>query len=53
MFNYDERPKQILLIIGHLFILILAVFHLVSYFYIKKTDFNNIFDAYESSPLFN
>ena len=53
MFNYDERPKQILLIIGHLFILILAVFHLVSYFYIKKTDFNNIFDTFESSPLFN
>ena len=52
MLDFDKRPIQILTIIGHLIVLILAIFHLVSYFYIKETDFNNIFDALESSPLF-
>ena len=32
---------------------ILTVIHLVSFFLIKKTDFENVFDTYESSPLFN
>ena len=53
MFDFDKRPLKILIIIGHVIILILAIFHSVSYFYIKKTDFNNIFDKFESSPLFN
>ena len=53
MFDFDNPPMQILTIIWHIFILLLAILHLVSFFYIKKTDFNNILDTYESSPLFN
>ena len=53
MFDFDKPHMQILTIIGHIFILLLAILHLVSFYYIKKTDFNNIFDTYESSPLFN
>ena len=36
-----------------IFFFILSIVHLVFYFYIKQTDFGNIFDAFESSPLFN
>ena len=33
--------------------LILSIIHLVFYFYIKQTDMENIFDSFESSPLFD
>ena len=36
-----------------IFFFILSIVHLVFYFFIKQTDFGNIFDVFESSPLFN
>ena len=33
--------------------LIISIVHFVFYFLIKETDFENIFDVFESSPLFN
>lgn len=34
-------------------ILAIGIIHLVFYFFIKETDFNNIFDTFSSSPLLN
>ena len=34
-------------------IFLITVFHFVSFFLIKKSDFTEIFDAYDSSPLFD
>ena len=42
-----------LLIISSFILLLLNIFHLISYFFFKITDLNNIIDTYESSPLFN
>jgi len=53
MLDFGEGSLQILTIIGFAIVLILTIFRFVSYFYIKETDFNNIFDTFESSPLFN
>ena len=33
--------------------LIIGVLHLVFHFYVRESDFGNIFDLLESSPLFN
>ena len=33
--------------------LIIGVVHLVFHFYVRESDFGNIFDLLESSPLFN
>ena len=44
----------IILIISDIILLFgIGVVHLVFYFYIKQSDFGNIFDLLESSPLFN
>ena len=40
-------------LIDFIFILIICIIHFVFYFYIKETDFSNIFDIFESSPLFD
>ena len=34
-------------------IILIAIVHFVFVFFIKETDFDNIFDAFESSPLFD
>ena len=33
-------------------IILIGIIHLVFYFYVKQSDFDNLFDTYESSPLF-
>ena len=47
----EENRK--LLILDAIFILLIGVIHLIFYFFIKQSDFENLFDTYESSPLFN
>ena len=47
----EENRK--LLILDAIFILLIGVVHLIFYFFIKQSDFENLFDTYESSPLFN
>ena len=39
--------------IDHAFFLILGVAHLVFYFFMNTSDFYNLFDTLESSPLFD
>ena len=34
-------------------IILIAIVHFVFFFFIKETDLDNIFDAFESSPLFD
>jgi hypothetical protein len=34
-------------------IILIGIIHLVFYFYVKQSDFDNLFDTYESSPLFD
>ena len=34
-------------------IILIAIVHFVFVFFIKETDLDNIFDAFESSPLFD
>ena len=50
---FDELKNKYFLAIDYIIILIIGIVHLVFFFFIKKTDFENIFDAFESSPLFN
>ena len=49
--NFEERKA--LLIIEIIIVTLIGIAHLVLYFFIKETDFNNIFDTFESSPLFD
>ena len=49
----DKYCHNCFIIFDMILFLILSIVHLVFYFYIKQTDFGNIFDAFESSPLFN
>ena len=47
----DDNPK-----IGFIAIVLLffsGIIHLIFYFYVKQTDFDNIFDTFDSSPLFD
>ena len=48
-----QLKNDCFVIIDYTIILIIAIVHFVFFFYIKETDFENIFDAFESSPLFN
>ena len=50
---FDELKNKYFFSIDYIIILIIGIVHLVFFFFIKKTDFENIFDAFESSPLFN
>ena len=53
MCDFDnEIHTKIFKFTNYFLFLILAVIHLVYYFFIKETDFNNLFNTYESSPLF-
>ena len=45
--------NKILFIIDFSLILIIGIIHFAFYFYIKETDFGNIYDSLESSPLFD
>ena len=49
----DELMNKYFAIIDFILLLIFGVIHLVFYFIIKETDFENIFDTFESSPLFD
>ena len=51
--GFDSPYKIFFIFFDLTLILILCVMHFVFYFYIKETEFNNIFDTYESSPLFD
>ena len=48
----DNLKNKYFAIIDFILLLIFGVIHLVFYFIIKETDFENIFDTFESSPLF-
>ena len=39
--------------IDFILIFLIGILHFVSFFFIKETDFENLFDTFESSPLFN
>ena len=52
-FDRLKANTKVLTLIEVSLFLIITIVHLVLYFYIKETDFGNIFDAFESSPLFN
>ena len=45
--------RKIILILEMSIAALIGIAHLVLFFFIKKTDFNNIFDSFESSPLFD
>ena len=49
----DGLKNIYFLVIDSVIIFIIAIVHFVFFFYIKETDFENIFDAFESSPLFD
>ena len=50
----DDYLDNYILIISDIILLFgIGVVHLVFYFYIKQSDFGNIFDLLDSSPLFN
>ena len=49
----DGLKNIYFVVIDSVIILIIAIVHFVFFFYIKETDFENIFDAFESSPLFD
>ena len=49
----DNLKNKYFAIIDFILLLIFGVIHLVFYFIIKETDFENIFDTFESSPLFD
>ena len=52
--SLDDYLDNYILIISDIILLFgIGVVHLVFYFYIKQSDFGNIFDLLDSSPLFN
>ena len=54
MYFFDKiGDRKIILIIEMSIVTLIGIAHLVLFFFIKKTDFNNIFDSFESSPLFD
>ena len=52
--GFDDYLDNYILIISDIILLFgIGVVHLVFFFYIKQSDFGNIFDLLDSSPLFN
>ena len=45
--------KNVFIIILNIYIFILTIIHFISFFFIKKSDFENIIESYEFSPLFD
>ena len=52
MCDYEKFKNIYFALIDIILIFIIGVVHLIFFFYIKQTDFVNIFDAFDSSPLF-
>ena len=50
---FSELKADWFVIVDFATILIIAIVHFVFFFLIKETDFENIFDTFESSPLFD
>ena len=50
---HENLKNKYFAIIDFILIFLIAVIHVVFFFYIKETDLQNIFDAFESSPLFD
>ena len=50
---FSELKADWFVIVDFATILIIAIVHFVFFFLIKETDFENIFDSFESSPLFD
>ena len=53
MGKYEKLENIYFFMIEIILIIIIAIIHLVFFFYIKQSDFSNIFDTFESSPLFD
>ena len=49
----NKYCNNFVLIFNMILFLILSIVQFVFYFYMKQTDFGNIFDTFESSPLFD
>ena len=45
----DKYCHNCFIVFDMIFFFILSIVHLVFYFFIKQTDFGNIFDVFESS----
>lgn len=50
---YKLGEGKILIIIEMSIAALIGIVHFVFFFFIKETDFNNIFNSFESSPLFD
>ena len=50
---FPELKNNWFVIVDFAFILLIGIVHFVFFFLIKETDFGNIFDVFESSPLFD
>ena len=49
----EKRKKIYFVVVDLIIIFIIGVMHFIFYFFIKESDFSNIFDVFDSSPLFN
>ena len=48
-----KNIRQILSIMDMILVIMISIVHFVFYFLVKESDFGNIFDTYDSSPLFD
>ena len=53
MSSIGKLKNKYFVIIDFILIFLIGIMHFVFSFYIEQTDFQNIFDAFESSPLFD
>ena len=53
IYNKLEKCSSVIKYIDFFLFLIIAIIHFVFSFLIRETDFENLFDVFESSPLFN
>ena len=53
MCYFNQLQNKFYTFFDFIILFLIAVIHLVFYFIIKETDFGNLFDVFESSPLFN
>ena len=51
--DFISSNKIPIIITECILFLCLAIIHLILFTYIEETDFENIFDVFESSPLFD
>ena len=50
---FDKLKNKYFVSIEYILFILLTILHFVTFFFIKKVDYQNIFDVFESSPLFN